>query len=234
MRKLMWIASLAIAAAPPPANAADRSVEPPEVIASSAMDWSGFYAGLNVGYGPGTASGSGPLEPVFGVSDVPFSGIFAGGQIGYDVQLTNGLVWGLEADVNQARESGATASFLPGYSAINSMNWSGAVTTHLGYAFDGFMPYVLGGAAYANNTHGFVFASNDVFPGTHTANATHLGYTVGLGVAAMLTDNISAFTELRYANYGRADYKLTLGPTDYTSTVNLVDTTVRAGLNFRF
>lgn len=215
MRRFTFTAGLAMAVLSSAANGADLWPEQPEIVSSSATDWSGFYFGLNGGYGPGTATFS-----IYGVS---FSGLFGGGQVGYNFQLENGVVWGLEADLNKSNESGTSDSGSVAFS--DSLNWSGAVTGRVGYALDIFMPYVLGGVAFANNTYGIEYDD---------ASATHLGYTVGLGAAAKLTDNISAFTEVRYADYGSASYLLTSGSYSYTFPVSLVDTTIRGGLNLHF
>lgn len=219
MRRFTFAAGLAMAVLSSAANGADLWPEQPEIVSSSATDWSGFYFGLNGGYGPGTATGTIGLD-----YSVSYSGLFGGGQVGHNFQLENGLVFGVEADLNRTNESGTTEF---SYSFVDTLNWSGAVTGRVGYAWDIFMPYVLGGVAFANNTYGM-----DDNGTSYSGSATHLGYTVGLGAAAMLTDNISAFTEVRYADYGSARYSWEgLG---YTFPVTLVDTTVRGGLNIHF
>ena len=57
-----------------------------------------------------------------------------------------------------------------------------------------------------------------------------MGWTVGLGLEAMLSDKLSGFVEARYSNYGKATYKtLVTAP-----GVGLTDSSVRASLNFHF
>ena len=58
---------------------------------------------------------------------------------------------------------------------------------------------------------------------------THIGYTVGLGVAAMVADNLSVNAEYRYTNYGTQIYDLT-----NVTTAEFADHSVRAGLNLHF
>jgi len=235
MLKFTLAAGLAIAALSTAANAADIVHPPSMVTSSSAASWSGFYAGVNGGYGPGTAS-SGYYD---GEGAVSFSGLFLGGQLGYNFQLENGLVFGLEGDLNWSNESGTTSTSEDGgeytYSSTDTLNWFGAVTGHVGYAWDTFEPYVLAGVAFANNNiaeHENDYG--DIYDSSSTAN--HLGFTVGAGAAAMLTNNISAFTEVRYSNYGSANYTTTYdyGNETTTAPVSLVDTMVRGGLNFHF
>jgi outer membrane immunogenic protein len=131
------------------------------------------------------------------------SGGMVGGQIGYNFYLSDNFVLGVQGDVDWANQTGAGAT----------INWLGAVTGHVGFAWDAFMPYVLGGVAFANNTM------------AGTTN-TQTGWTVGGGAEVMLADNLSAFAEYRYSDYGTASY----------GGVNesLTDNTVRVGLNFHF
>jgi opacity protein-like surface antigen len=221
------------------ASAADLITPPPAAPVASATDWSGPYIGANVGYGPGTASlGTFFIDGPEGGGNVSFSGLFVGGQVGYNYQLSNGLVFGGEADLNWSNESGSTSvtSNGNGFSINDNLNWFGAVTGHVGYAWDNVMPYVLGGVAFANNTFGesCLGEACGEFP-DFSSSATHMGYTVGGGVAAMLTDHISGFVEARYADYGSANYTFSPIPGESeTFPISLVDTTVRAGLNFHF
>jgi outer membrane immunogenic protein len=99
------------------------------------------------------------------------------------------------------------------------------------------MPYVLGGVAFANNNFGESCSIlGPCGPTTNISNtATHMGYTVGGGVANMFTSNLSGFIEARFSDYGSANYSFTPEPgISETFPISLVDTTVRTGLNFHF
>ena len=203
----------------------------------SAVNWSGPYLGANVGYGPGTTN----LGLFTGTGEgVSFSGLFVGGQVGYNYQLGNDLVFGLEGDLNWSNESGTTSvvSGASSESISSDLNWFGGVTGHVGYAWDNVMPYLLGGVSVGNNT--IKISETCVAPCTSMStsdSATHMGYTVGLGVAAMLATRLSGFVEVRYADYGSSNYTFTDpsgGGGSITLPASLTDTTVRAGLNFHF
>ena len=84
----------ALLAAPFAANAADLrapSYKAPAYVAPSAPSWTGFYVGLNAGYGFGDANWSGAFDP-------SPTGFLVGGTIGYNLQ-TGSWVWGIEADL---------------------------------------------------------------------------------------------------------------------------------------
>ena len=81
-----------------PAFAADlapRAMEPvaPAYIAPQAFNWTGFYAGVNAGYG---------FSADFGASGIDSADGFTGGaQAGYNMQF-NPLVVGIEGEIDYA------------------------------------------------------------------------------------------------------------------------------------
>ncbi len=231
MLKLSIAAGLTLAALTGAAFAADLPgtvVAPtPPAAEPAATSWDGGYVGLNLGYGPGTAT-----SDDFGSSSttVDFSGFFLGAQAGYNFHLGDGIVLGVEADLNRANESGSTHFDDGNYDAIDSLDWTGALTGHLGFDGGVFMPYVLGGVAWAHNT--VDYHDDDLDADNGSGSMTHTGYTVGVGIAAMLASNVSVFTEYRYANYGTQDYTGSGAPD--TTNVSVVDSSIRAGLNLHF
>src|ERR1700687_2347232 len=91
---------------------------------SSLYNWSGFYAGLNLGYGWGKETNTG-VNP---------SGILGGGQVGYNWQ-SGQFVFGGEADL---QGSGANDTFAP-WKFSNP--WFGTVRGRVGYAFNNILLY---------------------------------------------------------------------------------------------
>jgi outer membrane immunogenic protein len=213
MRKLAIIL-LASAAAVPMASAAQAAdllapMAPPAAAPAPiapTTNWQGAYVGANVGYGWGTVtSGLGTLSP---------SGITVGGQVGYNFVLGNNFVVGVQGDANWNDFSSSNVAY------SNDIDWTGAVVGRLGFAWDAVMPYALGGVAFANNT---------VSSGGVTESQVQTGWTVGGGAEVMLADNLSAFAEYRYSDYGTRDYN-----TAGVLGVHPTDNTVRVGLNFHF
>src|SRR5262249_13507749 len=103
-----------------PAFAADMAVKAPPPAPAPVYNWTGWYAGVNVGASFGhvkTDFNSAPLfgperlqlTPGFGFSDIQHPGGFIGGaQIGYNWQYSPLIVVGLEADFQGALERETT------------------------------------------------------------------------------------------------------------------------------
>ena len=208
---IVGIASFFAIAMAGSALAADLTVPEAAVVpTSSPLDWSGFYVGANAGFGTGASDFTGGV----GSGDFDMSGMLVGGQFGYNFHLTDGVVAGVQADLDWSNISGSDATI------SDVIDWSGAVTGHIGYDVSGFMPYVLGGVAFAESTR-----THTVPPESNTQ--THIGWTVGAGLGVKLTDNLSAFAEYRYSDYGAKVYTYTGSP-----EVALTTNAIRIGLNF--
>ena len=150
------------------ANAADlyRAPPPPPVsyvppvIATNT--WTGFYAGINGGYGWG--SGGNTISYFDGLDQSARAqpqGGFGGGQIGYNYQ-TGSFVFGVETDFQGAGISnsvtGTTANGFD-FTSKESIDWFGTARGRLGFAVGNALLYGTGGFAYGNVNQR---ASNDV------------------------------------------------------------------------
>jgi len=106
----------AIALIGTPAFAADMAVKAPPPAPAPVYNWTGWYAGVNLGASFGhVKTTSAPVTVVRGVGPAPFttpgvsdisspSGFIGGGQIGYNWQFSPVWVAGLEADFQGALE----------------------------------------------------------------------------------------------------------------------------------
>ncbi|KQU19065.1 porin [Methylobacterium sp. Leaf94] len=162
------------------ASAADlpRRAAPPVFTTVPVFSWTGFYAGLNAGYGfdanssrgatvIGTTAASGVVANGADPGLVAFSnrnannGFTGGGQIGYNYQFTpgSGVVVGVEADAQYLGfgTNRNTASFVGTPNAdltfvnpngLSNLDYFGTVRGRLGYAFDRTLVYGTGGFAY--------------------------------------------------------------------------------------
>jgi outer membrane immunogenic protein len=156
------------------AFAADLSVRGAPVYAP--FTWTGFYGGVNVGYGWGGPKISSLItsfvEPgpgatgilnaaASGTSNSPSSAL-GGFQAGFNVQ-TGSWVYGLETDLSVTKLRAAspplvastsafggadTASLQTTSSAIASIDWFGTLRARLGFAWDRVLIYGTGGLAY--------------------------------------------------------------------------------------
>jgi outer membrane immunogenic protein len=183
---------------------------PPVVAAVPVFTWTGFYVGLNAGWGSRDNGDdtifvpAGTFLPPFDTVEGILSGnggnndgFVGGGQIGYNFQFGSFVV-GAEADIQWADFGGdnnvlfVPAGFPPTFVAAGgrgqSIDWFGTVRARAGFAFDRALIYATGGFAYASggdgNNCGFIgaagFCSND---------DTRTGWTIGAGVEYALPVN---------------------------------------------
>lgn len=131
---------------------AQMPVKAPVMYAPS-YNWSGFYVGINGGGGLGRSSWDST-----GGFDV--SGGLVGGTVGYNYQ-SGPAVFGIEGDIAWSNIRGSTTTACAaGCETQNT--WLGTARARLGYAWDRWLPYVTGGAAFGEvkaNTPGFAGAS---------------------------------------------------------------------------
>ena len=199
------------------ANAADLSrrhampAKAPAYVVPG-YNWTGFYAGINGGYGFGHSEWSNPA----GTSGFDIDGGVVGGTIGYNYQV-NKIVFGLEGDIDWSGIEGSTACGATTCQTRN--NWLSTVRGRMGYSFDRFMPYVTGGLAIGDieTSIGGIGGGRD----------TQVGWTVGGGVEAALDGPWTAKLEYLYVDLGR-------GGTVLGSDAEFKSHIVRAGLNYRF
>ena len=210
MKKIL-LASVALLGFAGAASAADlpvRSAPPAPIIAAvPVFTWTGFYVGVNAGYG----WNSNDSITVGGVRfDLDDEGGFVGGaQAGYNYQIGSFVV-GREGDIQYADFGGDDRFDFDGDGIadddFNNSDWFGTVRARAGVAFDRALIYATGGFAFADDA---------------------TGWTVGGGLEYAFTNNLSAKVEGLYVNLDQDDNFLGI---DNDAEFGVV----RAGLNFRF
>jgi outer membrane immunogenic protein len=206
-----------------------RSVYKAPAVVAPIFSWTGFYLGVNLGYGWGKGDGTIGVAgfgsgPISGSS----SGVLGGGQIGYNWQ-TGPVVFGVEADFQGSGAKGNVTATAPGWAmvATNKEPWFGTIRGRLGYAFDRTMIYATGGGLYGNaELNGTTTAS-----GAFSSSATYWTWTVGGGIEHMFLPNWSAKFEYLYA--GTPD-KVPAPPLTTAISGSAHGNIVRAGLNYHF
>jgi outer membrane immunogenic protein len=214
MKKILLVAaSLAALGAAGPAAAADLAARPytkaPPIVAL-AYDWSGFYIGINGGWG--SSHNCWTDTAVLGVAIAPTaegchdaSGGTIGGQVGYRWQ-SSAFVFGLEAQGNWADFSGTNASFATLGLATDRtrIDAFGLFTGQIGYAWNNALLYVKGGAAVTDNRYdGLITATNTL---VDRVTNTRWGGTVGVGLEYGFTPNWSAAVEYDHLFMGTNSY----------------------------
>jgi len=181
-------------------------------------NWTGFYLGINGGYGWGRSS----WDAVGTSTDV--SGGMVGLTAGYNWQaMGSPWVFGLEGDIDWTNIKGSSA-LCGGLICETQNNWFGTVRGRVGYAWDRFLPYVTGGVAF-----GDVEANRTGFAGS---SDTNVGWTVGAGIEGVLAGNWTAKLEYLYADLG--DTTCSAVACGTATNVDLQVNIVRAGVNYRF
>jgi outer membrane immunogenic protein len=238
--------------------AADLPVKAPYAPAPiiPAFSWSGFYAGLNAGYGWSDASVSinglgGPAwNPYYPdpLRDHSFTrdGFVGGGQIGYNYQI-NRFVLGAEADFQWTDIQGSFDTSGVGGGGVGPytlhyderMDWFGTVRGRLGYTpMDRLLIYGTGGFAF-----GHVSATSNLdFTGStqydQSGSATKTGWTAGGGVEYAFAGPWSAKLEYLYYDLGTlslvADPSPANPPFQTQTDFPIRGSIVRLGVNYKF
>jgi outer membrane immunogenic protein len=227
---LLTGAPLAFALGAPAALGADLPVKalPVKAPVAAPFSWTGWYMGVNAGYGVGQGYGkfAGPVGPAEAFNAMPAGG-FGGGQLGYNYQLFGSFVVGAETDIQGAGISDNQTALGGGGSLINhKLDWFGTTRARAGLATGPVLSYVTGGVAYGGIETGITSPLGSI-----TTTTTKTGWTWGGGVEAALGGNWTAKAEYLYIDFG--------GTSAASATAGLLNVKnqeqlFRGGLNYRF
>lgn len=208
---LASVASTAFAADLP----TQKGPPPAPVYMAPPFSWTGFYLGINGGYG--FSSGGGKLgDP---------SGGLVGGTVGYNYQIGQ-FVTGIEGRLDWADLS-KNQTQLNGSMISSKVDSIGNVLGRFGFAADRALFYVAGG--YAG---GQVAGSDLTKAGLYSSTSNwQNGWAIGGGIEYALTNNISLKGEYIYSALNDRTYFA--GTPDITRT-GLNISTITAGVNYRF
>ncbi|MGD0635798.1 MAG: outer membrane protein [Beijerinckiaceae bacterium] len=213
---LAALAGTAFAADLPSRHAPPVYVPPPIPV----FTWTGVYVGGQVGYEFGKDSND--LNP----SSTSTSGVIGGAHIGYNYQLPNNFVVGLEGDVEGTSARGTTTyAFGPGY---YKEGIQGSVRGRVGYAVDRALFYATGGAAFGGINNNYYGVGED------SPSHTRIGYTVGGGIEYAIDHNWSVRAEYRYTDFGHTTDYLTNSDAGAAVRKHDSDNKVEAGFSYKF
>jgi outer membrane immunogenic protein len=192
------------------ASAADMATKaPPPPIVVPVYNWTGFYVGLNGGWGNSHNCWDYLVlaAPVFSDGCRDRSGGLFGGQIGYRWQ-SNQFVFGLEAQGDWADLSSSRISvFNPTLSTRVRTDGIGLFTAQLGWAWNAALLYVKGGAAVTSNRFDIYDTPTGI--GLASASATRWGGALGVGFEYGFTPNWSIGVEYDHLWMGTANNTFT-------------------------
>jgi outer membrane immunogenic protein len=212
MKKLLLRAAVLLSiGAISPSFAADMAVKaPPPAPLPVIYNWSGFYIGVNGGWGnshncwnfdPAFVTPGGVIVTGDGCRDR--SGGLFGGQVGYRWQ-SGQFVFGLEAQGDWADLSSSRVSLLdPTLSTSTKTDAIGLFTGQIGWAWNAALLYVKGGAAVTNNT--FTIFDTLTGIGLASASATRWGGALGIGFEYGFAPNWSIGAEYDHLWMGTAN-----------------------------
>jgi outer membrane immunogenic protein len=184
------------------------------------FSWTGFYVGINGGYGFGKSNWTNTLGST---GDFNIKGGLVGGTLGYNLQ-TGVWVWGIEGDLDASWIKGSADTACGTGNCETKNSWLGTARGRVGYAWDRWLPYLTGGAAFGNIK---------MTPGTGPSETkTQIGWTLGAGVEYAFMGPWSAKLEYLYADLGKATCDaVTCGlNTDVRFKANII----KLGVNYRF
>jgi outer membrane immunogenic protein len=229
---LLGTAALLAVAAATPALSADlgmRYKAPPQVM-EPVWTWTGFYAGINGGWGWGDSRWQ--LQPgVLNEGTHAVDGGTVGGQIGYNWQF-GAFVVGLEAQGNWADFRGSNVSLVfPLVTNRTNVDAFGLFTGKVGYAWNNFMVYAKGGAAVQSIDYNRFTTIGGVSLGT--ASETRWGGSAGVGAEWAFTPNWSAGVEYNHMFMGSRDITFAPAP-NATDRIRLDSDVFTGRINYRF
>lgn len=186
MKKLLLATTAVLLAAP--ALAADLPRRSPAVapapVFASAMNWTGFYVGLNAGYVSVKELGD-------NVTNIQPEGFTVGARLGYDWQVGGSWVVGVMGDI----DAGFVKDNLSIAAAVEAkLPLLASLNLRVGYLLTpATLLYATGGFTYAD-----VKVSGAPIAGVVGVPSQATGWNVGLGVEHRFNQNWSVFGEYRY------------------------------------
>jgi outer membrane immunogenic protein len=229
MRKLT-LSLLTFTALTGAAAAADLpAAKAPVVVVAPIYNWTGVYGGVDLGGAFGQTSVYLPASATN--VNIGNNGVFGGAQFGYNYQI-NSLVFGVEAEFNLQSVKGSQNFQIPPsanvYGAKSQQDWFASIDGRLGYAFNRYLVYAVGGYAFSQFNSSLTTNALQVAGVSTTFN----GYNVGAGVEYAFTDHWAGRAEYRYYNYGSNNAYYNAWPKNFSQ--KLESNTVRIGLSYKF
>lgn len=228
------------------AHAADLHTKAPAAVYAPvpvSYNWTGFYVGAHLG---GAAGDAVVTDTNGGVPPGPFgyktSGVFGGGQVGYNQQFLDRFVFGVEADLGYLGASGKGTIGSANAAAHQDLTMKGGfyadVTGRLGIA-------MLDNRLLAYGKGGYVYFDTDARQQTTnpgyvtTGTGAYSGTAFGGGLEYALWQNVSIKAEyLRFDLGSRGGYQTSISDPpigyQYRNDTSLKINTLTVGVNYHF
>jgi outer membrane immunogenic protein len=205
----------------------------PAPLRSVVYNWTGFYLGINSGFGTGNSNWSD--GPIGTSGNFPISGFLVGGTLGVNYQIAD-YVFGIEGDGdwanlrgNSGYTCGAIAAVVPPPASCQTHSqWMTTVRGRVGYAFGRILLYGTAGAAFGNIQTG-------VSPPSTFDSSAEPGWTFGAGLEVAFAPNWTVKAEYLFVDLPNASCT-SVGNCGGAagSIVSFNENIDRAGVNFKF
>lgn len=187
---------------------------------SNSRDWSSFFAGVYFGGGSVAYDTSLPAVAPGNFNGTSGEGFLGGGLAGYNHQLSQRFVAGIQGEVGyEGLEINTNIPAIPAlgglagaaaglsFDADAGLDFAAAVSLRLGaLANDDALVYLIGGYSYAQFE---ITASSLLLPGgSFSLSENFSGFHIGTGVETRVTDNVNLRAEYRYTQYSGEDFGL--------------------------
>ena len=237
------VTAFCLAAGPVFAGAVGSPVTDPVVVPvvdpassepeTSVRDWSGYYAGLHLGFGSGSYNTRGETPVGLG-PDISVDGLVGGATIGRNWQ--NGrTIYGIEADISTG-PSGSVPRFTPapvwncGQGDCNvKIDYFATLRGRYGWVSGRGFFYGTAGLAAGRATGGIANSP-------HQGSGTAFGWTAGAGYEYALNDRNTLKIEALYVDLGKLPFGTDNRPTPEQGTFFATGdfAVIRVGWNIRF
>lgn len=207
-------ASFLVSAISLPAHAADAVLQEPQVPETpepiiDTSQWGGFYAGVYGGYSWFDAN-------ISGLGEADDESVKYGGFTGYNFELDNKVVTGLELNGGFA----SSQTTLGGTTV--EQDWDASLRARLGYAFERSLIYSFAGVA-VTGVEASSIAGND--------DQTLTGYNLGAGLEHEFLDGITGRIEYGFSDYGSETFAPGGGA---SNEIDFNEDSVNLGLGVKF
>jgi outer membrane immunogenic protein len=231
------IAALGFTSSAFAADMAARPYKAPPPVIAPIYNWSGFYIGVNGGWGNSHNCwdfvGVGGVVVADACRDA--SGGVVGGQIGYRWQA-NQFVFGLEAQGDWADLNASRVSLIaPEFSTRTRVDGIGLFTGQIGYAWNAALLYLKGGAAVTSNRYDIFTTLGGL--NLASADATRWGAAVGVGFEYGFAPNWSVGVEYDHLFMGHTNNSFSVVNPIVVGALNRINQDVdmvTLRLNYRF
>jgi outer membrane immunogenic protein len=255
------LAGVALLFAPVLIGASRAADMPMKAAATPVVNWSGCYAGANVGGGASASNFTSAVDggthlfdpdPATVAGSAAGShggdGLLAGGQAGCNLQ-SGSLVAGLEGDFDYFHSN---PFFLNNFTTLNSgapftvkqsmtTDYLATIRPRIGIAADRNLAYLTGGVAFTRVSYLETYSDSGAPAGSGSAAASKsvVGWVAGAGWEYAVADHWTFRAEYLYAGFSKVNALGAItdtggGANALHGSADLTIQALRAGVNYRF